>query len=417
MQASRAFRAAALVGSTILAFGGCNTDVIFPSVIDAAAIDPTSDAATLSMSAQSNLYRAVGSAATWGGLFSTELYATAVRQETVDIGRRVASSGVSDVAVAWNAIQRSLATNELAIQALAGGPASASDIHLARVYMNSGFSLILLAETYCEGDILSGPPLTTTQMLDTAIARFGKALTIGAAAAAAGVPEGTKIVNASNGGLARAHLQKKDYASAAAAAALVPAAFVFNALAVDDASNRALANGVFSYDLGGNLLVVPDLYRALNDPRVRWIDAGVKAQDPAYQYYKQQKHAGYASPIRITSGLEASYIIAEAKLQTNDPAPALTLIAARRAANGQAAFTGTGTPAILAELMDQRAREFWLEAKHLGDWRRNPTATPYVGVAGTPFYKPTQGNFGAATCLPVPIAEINSNPNWPKSSP
>jgi len=70
---------------------------------------------------------------------------------------------------------------------------------------------------------------------------------------------------------------------------------------------------------------------------------------------------------------------------------------------------------VLAELMDQRARDFWLEGKHLGDWQRNPTATPYVPATGTPYYKPTQGNFGNATCFPVPDIEINANPNFPKS--
>jgi hypothetical protein len=65
--------------------------------------------------------------------------------------------------------------------------------------------------------------------------------------------------------------------------------------------------------------------------------------------------------------------------------------------------------------MDQRAREFWLEMKHLGDWQRNPTATPYVGAAGTPYYKPAQGAFGSATCFPIPISEITANPNFPKT--
>jgi hypothetical protein len=65
--------------------------------------------------------------------------------------------------------------------------------------------------------------------------------------------------------------------------------------------------------------------------------------------------------------------------------------------------------------MNQRARDFWLEAKHTGDLNRNPTATPYVGAAGAPFYKPAQGTFGAATCLPVPLAETDANPNFPKS--
>src|SRR5882762_6864311 len=113
------------------------------------------------------------------------------------------------------------------------GTAAASDVNLARVYMNSGFALTLIGETFCQGVILGGPPLTPAQVLDSAIARYKQALVIGAAAAAAGVVEGTKIVNAANVGLARTYLQKKDYANAATTAALVPAAFIYNAIRID----------------------------------------------------------------------------------------------------------------------------------------------------------------------------------------
>src|SRR4029079_10047943 len=83
-------------------------------------------------------------------------------------------------------LQRSLATNDLAVQALVKGPSAASDINLARAYLNARFSLVLIVETYCPGDILVGPPLTPAQMLDSAIVRFKQAVSIGAAAAAAG---------------------------------------------------------------------------------------------------------------------------------------------------------------------------------------------------------------------------------------
>ena len=267
-------------------------DVINPGVIDASQFDPSGDAATLSLSAQSNFYKAYTGSAFWSAFFSGEAVPGAVRQETNDVGRRVATSSTSDVGSAWGLLQRSLATNDLAVQALVKGPNATSDINLARAYMNAGFSLVLIAETYCQGDILVGPPLTPAQMHDSAIARFKQAVTIGGAAAAAGVAEGTKVVNASNVGIARASLQKKDYAAAIAAAALVPATFVFNAVTVDDASNRALGNGTYVYDIGSNSIVVPDAYRALNDPRVPWKDALKKAQDTGLEYYQQLKYHG-----------------------------------------------------------------------------------------------------------------------------
>ena len=398
--------------SLMIALGGCSLDVNYPSVVDASQFDPSQDAATLSLSAQSNLYRALGSLIPVSGFFSQEILVGAVRQETNDIGRRVATAGTPDINTnAWAPLQRAIATNELTIDVLADGPGAASDINLARAYMNSGFSLVLMAEHFCQGAFLVGPPLTPEQVLDTAVARFTSAI---ATAAAATGTEATKIVNASNVGLARALLQKGDNTAAAIAAALVPAAFTYNAIAVDDATNRGLANGVFNGDQSA-IMIVPPVYRNLDDPRVPWRDAGRNAQDSQFQYFQQLKYPSFESPTRIASGIEAAYILAEAKLHGGDSGPALALIATQRAAAGQPAFAGTDAAAILAELMDQRAREFWLEARHVGDWVRNPTAAAFIPAAGTPFYKPVQGAFGAANCLPIPLAEINANPNFPKS--
>lgn len=392
-----------------IVLAGCDLDVEYPTVIDAATFDPTTDASTLAFSAQTNFHQAMSSVVPFSAFFSQEAWVGAVRQETNDIGRRVMTEGTSDVNNAlWEPIQQAIATNDLAIEVLAGGEADPS-VHLARVYMNAGFALDLLARHFCTGTIRVGPPLTPAQVLDTAITRFARAVEV---ATAVGSAEATAIIDASNVGLARAYLQLGNYADASTAASLVPADFAYNTRTVDDPSNRGLANGVFTYDLSA-LIVVPDTYRNLADPRIPWVDGGHPAQDTQFQHYEQQKYQGYASPIRVASGLEARYIAAEAALQSGDADPVLDLIAERRAENGQPAYGGGTDEEILAELMDQRAREFWLEAKHTGDRIRNPDATPYVGETGSPFYKPTQGDFGGATCLPVPLAESDANPNFP----
>jgi hypothetical protein len=402
---------------TVAVLAGCNMDVTNPGVIDTSRFDPSQDAALLSLSAQSNLHRAVGALNVYTGLVAQEVWVGAIRAETNEIGRRVATAGISDInSGIWTPLQRAIGTNELTVQTLAKSPGAASDINLARAYMNAGFSLELMAEAFCQGAILVGPPLTPAQVSDTAIARFQQAITIGAAAGGA---EGTKVVNASNVGLARAYLQKKDYPNAAIAAAKVPNAFTYDALAVDDPANRGLANGVYSYDGSSRLLVVPPVYRGYDDPRVKWKDAGpnVNAQDTQLHYYQQLKFPGWSSPIRIASTMEAQYILAEAKLlgQPSDPTVALALIADRRTANGQGVFAGVTNAEILAELMDQRAREFWLEGKRLGDIIRNPTAIANVPAPGDNYYKPAMGKYGNLTCFPVPMAEILANPNFPKS--
>src|SRR5437868_8794671 len=121
-----------VVGSSLVAAAAaCNMDVVNPGVIDAAHFDPSSDAATLSLSAQSNFYKAITGSAYWSAFFSGEAVPGAVRQETNDVGRRVATSSTSDVGNPWGLLQRSLATNELTVQSLAKGSNAASDINLA----------------------------------------------------------------------------------------------------------------------------------------------------------------------------------------------------------------------------------------------------------------------------------------------
>lgn len=402
-----------LVGAMALNIAGCDMNVTDPGIIDAATFDPSGDATTVSMSAQTRLWTAFGGLAIWSAYFSGEFWTGAARSETTDFGRRDVTSASLDVSPSWNAIQPAIAANELAIQVLAEAPGAATDINVARIYMNSGLAIQLMGETFCEGVILAGPPLTVEQVLDSAIVRFQKAVAI-ATAIGSGNAEAVRILNASNTGLARAYLQKKDYGNAASTAALVSPTFVYNAVRIDDAANRGLGNNIYSSGTLGNSVVVPHAYRDMGDPRVPFTVTGLKAQDGILDLFRQAKYTSYASPLRIVSGLEATYIAAEARLLGNgDQTPALTLIAARRAAGNQPAFGGGTSAQVLAELMDQRARDFWLEAKHLGDWRRNPEATPYVGAAGTTHYK--SGVYGNATCVPIPDSERNSNPNFPKS--
>jgi hypothetical protein len=404
---------ALLAAAAALPLLACDMDVNNPGIIDADSFDPAGDATTVSMSAQTRFWTGYGTLVLWSAYFSGELWTGAARTETVDVGRRDVTSASIDVNVVWNAIQPPIAANELASRVLAGGANAATDVNLARTYMNAGFAVQLLAETFCQGVILAGPPLTQTQAIDSAITRFRNAVAIATAVGGSNA-DAVRILNAANVGLARANLQKKEYTDAATAAALVPAAFVYNAVRIDDATNRGLGNTLYATGTLGTTVVVPEPYRALGDARVPFTNANTKAQDGLLDLYRQNKYTGYATPFRIASGLEASYIVAEARLLgSNDAAPALALIAARRTAAGQPAFAGGNTTQILAELMDQRARDFWLEAKHLGDWMRNPEATPYVSPAGAPHYK--VGAFGNATCLPVPDAERNANPNFPKS--
>ena len=407
----RSLRRIAVAGVASATLAGCDTDVKDPTVVQASTIDPIADARVFSLSAQQNFYVAYAGYINNTAIYSNEVWTGAVRNETNDIARHVIVDTNVDLAGAfWSPLQQAIGTNDQVVSVLRGTATFNTDIAAARSSLWSGVAVELLGEIFCQGTLHVGPALTPAQMLDSAIVRLQQAITIGGGITGA---EATRIVNTARVYLARAYLQKGDNPSALATAALVPAAFVSSTVHVDDPQARArLSNGVF-ISSSGTTQIVAGLYRALADPRVTFVDAGINAQDGRNRLFRQTKYTSFAAPIRIASGLEARYIAAEAQLKINGTtAPALALIAERRTAGNQPAFTGTTTAAVLAELMDQRARDFWLEGKHQGDIIRNPTAAALVPATGSVFYKSEYGNFLAPACLPVPFAEKANNPNF-----
>jgi len=404
-------RRVAVTGVALLALSGCSTDVKDPTVVQASTIDPIADARVFSLSGQQNFYQQYATYINNTANYSNETWSGAVRNETNDIARHVIVDTNVDLSGSfWAPMQVVIGTNDQVVSVLKDTPTFNTDIAVARSSLWSGLAVELLGEIFCQGVLHVGPALTPAQMMDSAIVRLQLAATVASGITSA---EATKILNIARVGLARAYLQKGDNANALTAANLVPPAFSATTVHVDDPQARArLSNGVFVTS-SGTTQIVAGLYRALNDPRVTFVDAGINAQDGRNRLFRQTKYASFAAPIRVASGLEARYIAAEAQLKINGTtAPALTLIAERRIAGNQTPFTGTGTAAILAELMDQRARDFWLEGKHQGDIIRNPTAAALVPAAGSVFYKSEYGNFLPTACLPVPFTEKANNPNF-----
>jgi hypothetical protein len=312
----------------------------------------------------------------------------------------------------WVPISRAITLSEITLDVLRDVPDRDRNINLVRANFSSGFALVFMAETFCEGVMRVGPPMTTVQVLDSAVVRFQRAITIGTAN---GTAEAVAMANAARVGLARAHLQAGRRAEARAAAALVPAGFTFNAIYADDPGNRfRLGNGVFWYSAGGSResLVVGPEWRAIaaTDSRILFADAGRPAQDGVLRFFTQRKFPAWNSPIRLASRLEADYIAAEA----GTTAEQIALINARRSAAGQPPFTGTAPAAVLAELMYQRSVDFWLEGKRMGDFRRHGNAVPFILQPGNNYYKPELGLVGTDTCFPIPRVERDNNPNFPR---
>ncbi|MGH7649760.1 MAG: hypothetical protein ACREND_16725 [Gemmatimonadaceae bacterium] len=410
---SRWMRAPVLIGVAVIGLASCSLDVDNPSVIDAGKFNPNNDGTTLALSAQTNFYLAFQSVALNGGLISEEVWTGAVRLQTNRLSARN-FVGTDDINADFFApLSLAIASNENAASVLSKGPNASTDLNLATAAMNLGFSLDAMAETMCSGVIQAGPELTDTQLLDTAITAFTQAITVASAAG----PAGAAIVNASNVGLARAYLQIGDFANAATTAALVPPNFNINVVTSANVSTQgALGNTYFFNALQGQI-VAPPLYR-IGDPRMP-----VDSTTPCSTLNQlpcviQGKYTSYGDPIRLGSSLEAQYIKAEAELHgSSATSDALALIGARRTAGGQGAYAGgTDTLSVLSELLNQRARDFWMEGKKLGDIRRNPSV-PLTAIladpVGAPFYTNSGGGpFGSTFCAPIPPEETSANPNF-----
>jgi hypothetical protein len=408
----RTMRGMATVGAVVLALAACQTDVTNPTLIDASTFDPSADARTISLSAQTLLYQAYQRQIEYTAFLSEEIWPADASPMSTDISRRAFNQlNPSINTFVFQPLSRAYVANATVVGILMDAADAASDVNLARAEMNAGFSLVLLGETMCTATIDDSSILTPDQVLDSAIARFNEAIRVASAAPSA--PEITKILNASRVGIARAALQKGDLAEAVAAAQSVESSFAgYDVVTTNDASNLELENKIFYLSANGGL-TVPPLYRALRqDVRVPSDSPGTKTTSQLFPLLLQEKYPSLATRIRIASYLEAEYIVAEVNLKQGITTDAQALIAERIAAGGPSAppLSAAATD-LLGQLMELRARDFWLEGKKLGDIRRNPDVPAYYDAPGTPFFTQSGQVFGNQTCFPLPQEEINANPN------
>jgi hypothetical protein len=185
-----------------------------------------------------------------------------------------------------------------------------------------------------------------------------------------------------------------------------------------------VTNVFFGSTSGANRNLGVDVtFRGLNDPRVRHAATGITGHDqstilftpslaPSFGGYSQTAAGAFtrSTTIRISSGLEAQYIRAEAE---GVNATNLAFVNSRRAIGGQAALVAPTAAEYMAALRDQRRRDFFLDGHRLGDLRRYrrlynldlfPTGPHPNRIRG--------GDYGTDTCFVPTQAEIVGNPGY-----
>jgi starch-binding outer membrane protein, SusD/RagB family len=274
----------------------------------------------------------------------------------------------------------------------------------------AGYSLVLLGEGMCSAALDVGPELTPAQILTEAVARFTRAID---AATAVG---DTTTLNLALVGRARARLGLGDKAGAGADAALVPAGFRVDATRSGVKTQREnLVYTSLNRDLTYTVDVPfrADSFGGVPDPRVTVIDAGITAADNATELFIATKYPSITSPIAVAKWEEAQLILAEADLAAGDVGGAVGIINTLHTNAGLPAYGGGTSDEVLAQIIEERSRELFLEGQRLGDIIRY--ALPLYPAPGTPFAVGggTSGEYGTQVCFPLPAVERNNNPNIP----
>lgn len=282
----------------------------------------------------------------------------------------------------------------------------ANDPRIAELNSLSAFTYVAFGEAFCSGvpfaptstaqQFIEGPPLTTSQMFDSAEVRFNAAIA-GLGASSDAVSNSRR--NLAKVGLARALVNQGRYAEAATAVAGVPDNFIY----FDDqsANTPREENSLWNLNGSNRRYTLSDVeginglnYRSANDPRIPWLDQGRNGFDNATRLFEQLRQTNRDVDVPLADGVEARLIEAEAALKAGDVATYLaklnglraqvrTLMAAHYPAfntvNPNAFVTATtlaplddpGTPNGRVDLLF-RERAFWLfgTGHRLGDMRR-----------------------------------------------
>ena len=268
---------------------------------------------------------------------------------------------------------------------------------LAAASAYAGYGLTLLGEAFCRAAVDQSAALQPAEVLGMAEQRFDIAVQ---EAQSAGDHE---LLGMAKVGRARVRLNLGNTSGAASDAREVPEGFA--KMSTHSGVNARRENTLWVYNQRDLMVSVDPRFRNLMvdgaaDPRVQVGDAGRVGHDGLTDLWLQLKYAQVGSSIRLASWEEAQLIIAEAEGGQS----AVDAINNVRAAYGLSPFAGGTAAEIQAEVLEARRRGLYLEGHRLNDMLRHglefDTGLNHKGVP-----------YGNTTCLPLPEAEILSNPN------
>lgn len=344
---------------------------------------------------------------------------------------RVGIINPEDVNGVWEGIQRARWVSEDGLRRMRDDiPEFAFEGPIvARAYLFAGLSNRVIGESFCYGVVSVDAPLGGgNEGPQPPSVAFQRALNLldqsVSAASAAGDDD---LLAAANGGRAQAYVGLGDWPSAAAAAALVPTDFQYDAIYSDNSGREN--NEIWSETHQRQEMTVYDTYMSTfdpPDPRAPYDNCPVTGNCPDAgsdgftEYWRQLKYDERGSNIPAVKGTEMRLIEAEAFLRNNDFPSAMAKI------NEVRQFYGV-TPDLTAANIDEawvhldheRHLTLWLEGRRLHDLRRWDEEDLSI-LPGVQFLRgelplamddlpPSISK--RASCIPVAFSECLSNTN------
>jgi hypothetical protein len=410
---------AVLVATAVFIAAGCDSLLDVDS--DPQTVDPNSP---LSLSAAlvgatADLFQSYDSFIVWAGLFNDEFVSSGTApgiqawdRRDVDadccggVGRGSSIGGGN-----YGLIQRAVAIADIQQELLEGGgfaeyPVGGTDAaEYAQFSTFTGLGKVWIGDLWCStafGGV--GPELSSAQVYAAAEEEFTAA--INAANATDDIRQLALV------GRARSKLLRGDGAGAVLDAQQVDPDFEFFANYSTASFEQRNRIHFRTWDFGN--FSVGTAFRDLEidatgipDPRVELVLDPRPAFEPSQPLYAPLKVPSAATSLRLGSGDEAQYIIAEVQ----GGQVAVNIINAIRARHGIATqWTPTGSPAneILLKVIDERKRTLFLEGVRQGDIRRY---LDQYGLDYFPSSTPQGFPMGNQLCIPLPQVERNNNPD------
>ena len=261
----------------------------------------------------------------------------------------------------------------------------------------AGYGRILLGESFCSAAINLSAELTSAQIFEQAEQLFTDAIS---------GPD-AELSHFARLGRARARLNLGDHDNAVADAQSVPDGFV-RVARYSEASSRSF-NEVYNrnnrvYGISTEARWRDAHHMGVPDERVLTVNTGDLGPNGLDTVWVQQKYVDFDTPIPIARWEEAQLIVAEiVGGQT-----AVDIINTLHRAHGIPDFASTDPAEIQAHVIEERAREFFVEGQRFWDIRR--LEIPFDPPAGTP-YPVLGGLYGDMRCFPLPNLERDNNPN------